>query len=161
MQEKTKNRILAALVVLFCFNVLAWFAVFDLSRECYLEVNFFDVGQGDAAFIETPGNKQILIDGGPGSAVLEKLGKEMPFWDRTIDLIILTHPHEDHLSGLIEVLENYEVENVLWTGIAMETAAFKEWQETIKEAKVYTPQSGQKVIAGGMILEILYPFENL
>src|SRR4030066_515169 len=101
MQEKTGNKILAALVVLFCFNVLAWVAVFDLSRECYLEVNFFDVGQGDAAFIETPGNQQILIDGGPGSAVLEKLGEEMPFWDRTIDLFFLTHPHEDHLSGLI------------------------------------------------------------
>ncbi|OGZ18279.1 MAG: hypothetical protein A2Z68_00590 [Candidatus Nealsonbacteria bacterium RBG_13_38_11] len=158
MQEK---RIVIALIVLFCFNVLAWLAVFDLNRYGSLEVNFFDVGQGDSIFIETAAKHQILIDGGPGSTVLEKLGEEMPFWDRTIDLIILTHPHEDHLSGLIKVLENYEVENVLWTGISMETAIFKEWQEVIKEAKLYTAHSGQKVIASGMVLEVLYPFENL
>jgi competence protein ComEC len=161
MQEKKENRILVVLIVLFCLNVLAWLTIFDLNRHGSLEVSFFDVGQGDAVLIETQSSQQILIDGGPGSAVLEKLGKEMPFWDRTIDLLILTHPHEDHLSGLIEVLENYEVENVLWTGVSMETAAFKKWQEAIKEAKVYTAQSGQRVIAGAAVLEILYPFENL
>ena len=161
MRENKENRILVVLMVLFCFNILAWLTVFNLNRQGSLEVNFFDVGQGDAIFIEMPGNQQILIDGGPGSAVLEKLGEEMPFWDRTIDLLILTHPHEDHLSGLIKVLENYEVENVLWTGVMMETSIFEKWQEAIKEAKVYTAQSGQRVIAGKAVLEILYPFENL
>lgn len=161
MRENKENRILVVLMVLFCFNILAWLTVFDLDRQGSLEVNFFDVGQGDAIFIETPGNQQILIDGGSGSAVLEKLGEEMPFWDRTIDLLILTHPHEDHLSGLIKVLENYEVENVLWTGVLMETSIFEKWQEAIKEAKVYIAQSGQKVISGKAVLEIIYPFENL
>jgi len=149
------------LIILFCLNVLAWLTVFDLNKYGSLEVDFFDIGQGDAIFIETSDNHQILIDGGPGSVVLEKLGAEMPFWDRTIDLIILTHPHEDHVSGLIKVLENYEVENVLWTGISMETAIFKKWQEAIKEAKIYTAQSGQMVIADKMVLEIIYPFESL
>lgn len=149
------------MIILFCLNVLAWLTVFDLNKYGSLEVDFFDIGQGDAIFIETSDNHQILIDGGPGSVVLEKLGAEMPFWDRTIDLIILTHPHEDHVSGLIKVLENYEVENVLWTGISMETAIFKKWQEAIKEAKIYTAQSGQMVIADKMVLEIIYPFESL
>ncbi|MBM3257692.1 MAG: MBL fold metallo-hydrolase [Candidatus Nealsonbacteria bacterium] len=156
-----ENRIIPALIILFCLNVLAWLTVFDLNKYGSLEVDFFDIGQGDAIFIETSDNHQILIDGGPGSVVLEKLGAEMPFWDRTIDLIILTHPHEDHVSGLIKVLENYEVENVLWTGISMETAIFKKWQEAIKEAKIYTAQSGQMVIADKMVLEIIYPFESL
>ncbi|MBL7142157.1 MAG: MBL fold metallo-hydrolase [Candidatus Pacebacteria bacterium] len=161
MRENKENRILVVLIILFCFNILAWLTVFDLNRQGSLEVNFFDVGQGDAIFIEMPGNQQILIDGGPGSAVLEKLGEKMPFWDRTIDLLILTHPHDDHLSGFIKVLENYEVENVLWTGVLMETSIFEKWQEAIKETKVYIAQSGQKVIAGIVVLEILYPFENL
>ena len=91
--------------VLFGFNILAWVAVYDLSRAQLLEVVFFDVGQGDAILIETPQRQQILIDGGPSSAILEKLGDEMPFWDRMIDLIILTHPEHDHIAGLIEVLK--------------------------------------------------------
>ena len=58
-----------------------------------------NVWQGDAAFIETPERVQILIDGGPnGQIILEKLGKEMPFWDRTIDLVILTHPEQEQLK---------------------------------------------------------------
>src|SRR3989338_8836672 len=76
------------------------------------EVAFFDVGQGDAAFVETPERVQILIDGGPnGQIILEKLGKEMPFWDRTIDLVVLSHPEKDHLAGLLEVLKSYKVKN--------------------------------------------------
>lgn len=79
---------------LFLADILALSAAYDLSRLSFLEVNFFDVGQGDAIFIETPGRHQILIDGGPGSAILEKLSKEMPFWDRSIDLVILTTPKQ-------------------------------------------------------------------
>jgi competence protein ComEC len=162
MQKRSKNWILAILAGLFCFNVLAWLAVYDLSRE-QLEVIFFDIGQGDATLIKTSQGQQILIDGGPGSLILDKIGKEMPFWDKTIDLIILTHPHYDHLSGLVHVLERYQVENILWTGIVMETAVFKEWQKLIREeqAKIYLAELGQRIIAGSIILEVLHPFENL
>jgi len=114
-------------------------------------------------FIETPQNQQILIDGGPGSTVLEKLGKEMPFWDRTIDLVILTHPDFDHVSGLIEVLRRYQVENILWTGVLCETAECQEWQKLIKEegANIYIAKAGQQIEGGGTSLNILYPLESL
>src|SRR3989339_2204598 len=118
MEKKSVPIILG---VLFCFNILAWIGVWELSQT-ELEVTFFDVGQGDAIFIETPQNQQILIDGGPASIILEKLGREMPFWDRTIDLIILTHPEHDHMAGLIEVLKRYQVGNILWTGVVRDTA---------------------------------------
>ena len=95
---KKKNSILVILGILFGLNVLAWLQVFDLGQGRGLEVPFFDIGQGDSIFIETPERHQILIDGGPGEKVIEKLAKEMPFWDRTIDLIILTHPEEDHFK---------------------------------------------------------------
>ena len=163
MQKKAKKFIYSILVFLFFLNILAWVVVYDLKNPQVLEVNFFDVGQGDAIFIETPQRHQILIDGGPGSAVLEKLAKEMPFWDRTIDLIILTHPEKDHLAGLIEVLKRYKVENILWTGVIRDTAEFKEWEKSIKDerAKIFIAKSGQKIIMPRTVLGILYPLENL
>jgi len=162
MNKNTRNLVLGILVILFFFNVLAWIAVFDLAKPQFLEVTFFDVGQGDTTFIETPKRQQILIDGGPSSVILEKLGKEMPFWDKTIDLVILTHPERDHLAGLIEVLKKYRIENILWTGVVRETAEFKEWQNSIKEekAQIRIAQVGQKIIAGRTIIDIMYPFEN-
>jgi len=146
-------------------NILAGIVALDLSKARFLEVNFFDIGQGDSIFVESPKRHQILIDGGPGSAILEKLGKEMPFWDRTIDLVILTHPERDHMAGLLEVLKRYKVENILWTGIVRDTQEFKEWEKAIEEEKanIKIAQSGQKitVLPGKLYIEILYPFENL
>jgi len=137
--------------------------VWDLKKPEILEVNFFDVGQGDAIFIVSPQSHQILIDGGPSSAILEKLSKEMPFWDRSIDLIILTHPESDHLSGLIEVLKKYKVENILWTGVIRDTSGYKEWTKSIKDekAKIKIAQAGQKITSPGLVMKILFPFENL
>ncbi len=154
---------LAILGFLFISNILAWSVVFDLSKPRLLEVNFFDVGQGDSVFIETPKNQQILIDGGPDSQVLARLAKEMPFWDRTIDLVILTHPEKDHMVGLLEVLKRYKVENILWTGIIRDTPEFEQWQREISEegGNIKIAQAGQKVIASKAILEILNPLENM
>ena len=87
----------------------------------------------------------------------------MPFWDRTIDLIILTHPEHDHMAGLIEVLKRYQVGNILWTGVVRDTAEYKEWQKLIKEegAKIYIAQAGQQIEGGPTSINILYPLESL
>jgi len=165
-----KNRKFLFLILGFLVfsNLIAWIIVFDLGKVRFLEVIFFDVGQGDAIFIETPSYHQILIDGGPDSTILEKLSKEMPFWDRSIDLIILTHPERDHLTGLIEVLEKYKVENILWTGIVRDTAEYKEWKKLIEEekAEIFIAKAGQKISCltwqiKQCDLEILQPFESL
>lgn len=155
--------ILGIFFVLIVANGIAWKIVYDLFQVHALEVHFFAVGQGDAILIETPGRHQILIDGGPNSTILEKLGKEMPFWDRTIDLIILTHPEYDHLSGLNEVLRRYEVENVLWTGIQRETAEYNEWLDLInkEKANIILAKAGQQIKAENVIFYIIYPFESL
>lgn len=151
------------LAFLFLANVLAWITVYDLDKPQLLEVSFFDIGQGDSIFIETAQGHQILIDGGPDSKVLEKLGKEMSFSDRTIDLIILTHPEHDHIGGLIEVLERYKVENIMWTGIIRETKEYGAWIEAIEEEKanIVIAKAGQKIEAGEVLIYILYPFESL
>lgn len=150
---------LVILVSLAFFNFLAWLAIF--SSSSFLEVVFFDVGQGDAIFIETPQDHQVLIDGGPDTSVLEKLGKEMPFWDKNIDLLILTHPDHDHLAGLIEVLQRYKVDNVLWTGVVKDTAEYAKWLELLEEQQVIIAQAGQRIILSDVIIDVLFPFNNL
>lgn len=144
---KSQKLVFSILIFLFLADILAFGIVFELAKPKFLEVNFFNVGQGDAIFIETPKSQRILIDGGPSSALLEKLAKEMPFWDRTIDLVILTHPEKDHLAGLIEALKRYRVENILWTGVIRETSEFQEWLKLIKQenAKIYIAEYGQKI----------------
>ncbi len=163
MIEKDKRFIFWIFFVLLWVNSFAWAVVYDLNRPQSLEVIFFDIGQGDAIFIETPNNYQILIDGGPTSAILEKLGKEMPFWDRTIDLVVLTHPEHDHIAGLIEVLKRYEVDYILWTGILRNTGEYKEWKRLIEEeiVQVKIAKANQKIFFPETFLDVLYPFEDL
>lgn len=166
MKIKNQKFVFAILAILFLANILAWLAVFELKKPNLLEVNFFNIGQGDAFLIEIPQRHQILIDGGPSFAILEKLAKEMPFWDRTIDLIILTHPEKDHLSGLIEVLKRYEVENIVWTGVVRDIPEYKIWESLIQQegAEIFIAKAGQKIKWSRTVLdhlEILYPLGEI
>jgi len=155
---------LVKLFILSILNVLAFSLVLYLSSSAHLEVSFFDVGQGDSIFIETPEKYQVLIDGGPGySKVLEGLSREMSFGDKEIDLMILSHPESDHMTGLLSVLENYKVDNILWTGIEKEGEKFETWKRMINEegANVYYANKGDMVTMGDVALEILSPKELL
>lgn len=79
-----------------------------------VEIDFLDVGQGDASLIKLPNRKLILIDGGPDNLILKRLGENLPFYRRQIDLIVLSHPHDDHLIGLLEVVRRYKVESIIY-----------------------------------------------
>lgn len=74
-----------------------------------LQVVFCDVGQGDAIYLKTPRGLDILVDGGPDTKVLSCLGRHMPFWDRKIELVFLTHPHSDHQTGIVAVKNRYQI----------------------------------------------------
>lgn len=95
-----------------------------------------DVGQGDALFIEAPTGEQMLVDGGPSHVVLEKLGRAMPLFDRTIDVVVLTHPDADHIAGLVGVLGRYRVKKLLLTGVTKNTAVVREFWRVARERKV-------------------------
>ncbi len=127
-------------------------------RGAELEVVFIDVGQGDATLIKTPQGHRILIDGGPGEVVLETLGREMLFYD-SIDLIVLTHPHYDHISGLVEVLRRYNVEEILYTGVREDSQVFHRWEEEVDSYR--TARAGMRISANDFHMDILYPFESL
>jgi len=150
---------LIAVLILGLADVFVWQFIWGLSGN--LKVVFFDIGQGDSVFIETPQKHQILIDGGPSNKVAEKLGKQMPFWDKTIDLVILTHPDYDHLRGLLDVLDNYKVDNIMWTGELSEGKTFEAWQEKIKKesAKIILAKKGVSAKVGLSELNILFPAE--
>lgn len=152
----------AILLVLITLALFVWLAVFKL-RVDKADIYFFDVGQGDSAMVVAPGNVEILIDGGPDNKVLSEIGKVMPFYDRKIELIILTHPHEDHLSGLIDVLKRYEVEEIWETKITSEGETYKKWQEIIKEKNIpdIAIWSGRMKSFGNLKIETLAPLENL
>ena len=161
-----KQFFLVLIFLLILSNFFIWKEIFDFSKGL-INVIFFDVGQGDAIFIETSQGHQILIEGGPGKKVLEKLNKNIPFWDRTIDLIILTHPDADHLSGLNYVLQNYNIKNILWNGEKKETQTFKDWEKNLTKEKeknntnIVIAQKGQRIKASDAVFYILYPFNDL
>lgn len=133
------------------------------GMERPLRVWFFDVGQGDAIFIETPTGEQILVDAGADNTVLAKLGAVMSPLDRTIDAILVTHPHEDHLAGFVEVLRRYDVGAVYETGAEHDVgtqAVF--WEEVQKEGALHAlVRGGKKIMLGDVQLEILAPDADL
>jgi len=125
-----------------------------------LHVSFLDVGQGDAILIRQ-GSQQVLIDGGPSpQAINLELGEQMPFWDRTIELVVLTHPDHDHLAGLVEILKRFQVRKVLYPDLSYDSPLYAEWLKLIAEKKIsYTlAQAGQQIDLGdGVIIEVLNP----
>jgi competence protein ComEC len=100
-----------------------------------------------------------LVDGGPDNEVLSCLGNKMPFWDRTIEALVSTHPQADHMTGLIEVLGRYQVRRVLSSGAMNDTREFMQWQAAVKaeKAPVYTLAQGDKVKIGPVELRVLWP----
>lgn len=151
------------LFILSAAALFIWYAIFTIGTREEIKVIFFDVGQGDAALIQTNDGTQILIDGGPGKTILSKLGDAMPYWDRDIELVILTHPHADHLDGLIEVIKQYDVQRVLDSGTNYHTADYAEWHRLLEEKQIetVTAKSGQRIhITQSAYLDVLTPFEN-
>ena len=150
---------LAALALLLA-SAVVWTAAFT-TPDGRLTVTFLDVGQGDAIFIQTPSGKQLLIDGGPDPEALQReLGRVMPFWDRSLDLIILTHPDADHLNGLVSVLERYEVSLVAETSVESESAQYASFRALADRAETERVEAfaGYELRTGdGVVISVLNP----
>lgn len=120
---KLKIRWVAVGVSLAVFALAIWFSL-TWQAVHNVRVTFFDVGQGDAILIQAPGGFDVLIDGGPDTIVVEKLGERLPFFDRTIELMVVTHPDSDHVAGLVEVSRRYHVQHLLGTFVDDELPAY-------------------------------------
>jgi len=127
-----------------------------------LHVSLLDIGQGDAILIQTPDHQDILIDGGPDTQALNlALGKKLPFWDRRIDLVVLTHIHADHITGLIEVLNRYSVGQVLYPETDSDSPLYIEFLNVIdrKNINATRAQAGQVIELGNdaITIDVLNP----
>ena len=147
----------------FLLFLFALYSNLHISRDV-LTVAFLDVGQGDAIFIETPSGKQMLIDGGVGRAVLSELSSVMPFFDRSIDVVLNTHPDKDHIGGLPDVFENYNVALVIDPAVPVDKASYEEYEEdvVIEAARHVVARRGQTLLFGdGVELHILFPDRDM
>lgn len=138
------------------------FESFDTGEceEGLLCVIFFDVGQGDAIYIESPSGIQMLIDGGRDSNVLRKLGHELDYFDRTLDYVLATHPDADHVAGLVDVLKRYDVEAIILSGNEGDTPVADAFvtASIAEDAQLITARRGQTIDLGaGVVFEILFP----
>jgi len=135
------------------------FALIIFSDSQKLEITFLDVGQGDAILI-SQGSNQILIDGGPsGQVLLEKLGKSIPFWDRKIEMVIATHPDQDHIQGLVSALGSYEVDFIMENSREADSQVYQNLKNTIEEKGIekIDAEKGTKIkFENGAELEIIY-----
>jgi len=127
-----------------------------------LHLVFCDVGQGDAIYVRTPGGEDILVDGGPNDKVLSCLSNHMPFYDRTIEMIFLSHPQADHLNGLISVLERYNVDYFISSGIGSGTEGYTKLASLLKNKNVQqkTETTGGKINLDGIVLKTIWPSEE-
>lgn len=113
-----------------------------------LTVEVFDVGQGDSILIRTPDGQKLLVDGGPdGEVVEQELGEALPFWDRKLDMVLLSHPDADHLTGLLNVVERHHIDQIVAAPIDADTALADAWRDRIDEKGV----PYEEVTAGGWV----------
>lgn len=146
MKEKmisSKKIISGAIVLLTAVNIVLWSEVMRRANIPDLSVTFFDVGQGDAEFIEAKDGTQILIDGGPNNKILSLLTSRMPWHDRSIDAVIITHPHADHITGLIDVFERYDVDMIFESGASYHTA------ESIELERLIEAEGAERIVVDG------------
>jgi len=138
---KTATKIVLSALVL--FTVFVWTSIVRSPENNGVEIYHFDIGQGDAALIQR-GNYQILIDGGPDDTILSKLGEVMPLVDKNIEVVILSHPHADHLVGINQVIERFTVEKVYSTGVVHTSNEYLEFLENInnKNIELIVPNIG-------------------
>ncbi|OGY41399.1 MAG: hypothetical protein A2Y82_00225 [Candidatus Buchananbacteria bacterium RBG_13_36_9] len=160
--EKKIFKILSSLLLI--VSLLLGFTVYSQKDRQNLEVDFLDVGQGDAILIKTPYEQNILIDGGPSTKVLSQLGRHLAFFDKNLDLVILTHPHSDHVAGLVEVLRRYKVKKILMTGVVHTSPDYEAFLQEINKQNIPTEKAiaPKEIILGqDLNLQILYPLTDL
>lgn len=145
MQRKTK--LIIVLVLLF-ITAFVWQKIITGKLfHSLLEVSFLDVGEGDSILIEIPPDTQILIDGGPSGKVVNDIYSELPFLDREIELVILTHPDQDHITGLFEVIRTFEVKKVVvpqMQGDSPNKDIYKAFKGLIKQKDIKLTQVHKK-----------------
>src|SRR3989344_5040124 len=125
------------LLLLICFTVII-FAVLGIAfyrdrADGLFHIVFCDVGQGDAIYMRFPGGEDVIVDGGPNTRILTCVSEHMAFWDRTIEIVLLTHPQYDHFKGLTDIISRYEVELLLAPPVDNKAESYHEFMNIVRE----------------------------
>lgn len=124
-----------------------------------LHIYFCNVGQGDAAYIKFPDGRDMVVDGGPDDKVIGCLSRHMPFWDRHIDMVVLSHPQKDHLQGLISVFARYRVDYFLKSDIGSTSEGYLELMKEVADRKVPVKlmTRGERIAVGSSVISVIWP----
>ena len=145
--------ILILIIFIFLFK-------FEKNKNDNLTFAMLDVGQGDALFIKSPTGQQILIDGGRDKSVLRELNKVMPFWDRSIDILIITNPDLDHIAGFLDVLDKYKVGYIIEPGTYNDSSTYRNIEKKVQDKNIKRLLGHYPLkldIGGGAYLDFLFP----
>lgn len=129
-----------------------------------LHLTTLDIGQGDAILLETPTGTTMLIDGGPDPELtLRRLGANLPFFVRRIDVLVLSHPHQDHVAGLVDVLARFDVGAILHAGIPFDNPAYARLVADVsdRDVSMTVARAGQGFMLDPTTsIEVVYPSET-
>ncbi len=163
METQTKNLFKFLILPLILAATLSVYYTSHAQSDFLLHVKFYDIGQGDSYMITTYQGNQILVDGGPGKSIVELLSQDMPFYDNTIEMMILTHAHLDHMEGLISVLGKYEVKKILLPHVEYKSDLYDEFLSAVdtEHAEVVYAAQGQRIwLDEATVLDVLYPISQ-
>lgn len=153
---------ICALVVL---NAATYYALSEAHESKELRVSFLNIGQGDSILIQSPGGGEMLIDGGPDRSVLRELPKVLGPLDRTLDLVVETHPDKDHIAGLTDIFLRYQVAAFMGPGIPNDTSYAKSLEAGVEHEPGITAieaRRGMRIhLGGGAYADVLYPDRNV
>jgi len=157
LRSDRRIRVLATVLAL----VIALATVAAAARpDGRVHVIALDVGQGDAILVETPAGGRLLVDGGPDpDRLLVALDEQIPPWDRRIDLVIVTHPHEDHVGGLALLIERYRVARLLEPGMAGPGPAYAAFEAALASRNQSSGRlaAGDRFVLDNVRFDVLWP----
>ena len=157
MKRYFKEIIILCLIFL---NLLVWVTLYQKRTGDILQVSFLDIGQGDAILIDSPNHSRVLIDGGKNRKVLSELTKGLPFGDKRIDIVVATHPDLDHIGGLPEVINRYDVSLFLEPGVPSNNSTYEELLGRVSDKNISKLLARRGMIINfgdGARLYVLYP----
>lgn len=143
------KKILVLLIILLaiCVSAFVYLKISKAKTDDKVKIVFFDVGQGDASFIEFENDEQMLVDCGRDAKILNLLGRKMKFYDKTLDYLVVTHPDNDHYGGCVDVLKRFEVKNIIYNDVRKTGDA--EWDyfwKTVQEENAVYYGLGERTV---------------
>ncbi len=148
------------LLALILLSLILWSVILHEDRRGVLTFAMLNIGQGDALYIESPTGTQVLVDGGPDRNLMKEIPHVMPWYDKHIDMLVVTNPDQDHYSGFIPLLQQYSTDVVMEAGTVGHSPMYPVLEKEIADKKIprIVARRGQVVdLGGGAYLQILFP----